>query len=665
MPDLQWYYELNGQQAGPVSWDQLDSWLKEEKIQKSTLVWATHLSEWTPISIVAGTQKSLAPIQVTSGLPSGTLSKEYCPPIPEVGSQPTRNIISVSVILWVIIDFLVFSYNCWAITHNLIIGKGQIFVAIGIAVNILVIIAFPKLFKKIWPNPSRLLSYAVLAIGLSFGVAVGYQDLNGLNLFSSNDKFGSNSESLVRTGYLNNHKEKSVGDAVDTFFGNPKWWSGIGIDGQTKGKMLVNASGIITYMGKDVNATIQFLVDEEAKTFNLRSFELNGIPQNGIMQIALIDKMYAGPTAAPTQATSPTQILGALIPGNEINLGGVAPLSGNAAGFGNYAKNGYELAVAEWNAKGGVLGKQIKLTVGDDKGDPAEGAAVFTKLIEQDKVSAIVGTVMSKVSLAGAPICQNARIPMIAPTSTNPQVTQVGDFIFRACFIDPYQGTVGAMFAYKDLKVKTAACIFDVGNDYTKGLSEFFKAKFTALGGQVVGYEGHATGTTDFKAQLTKVLAAKPDVLYVSDYYNDVALIAKQARELGFKGPMLGGDGWDSPKLMEVGGSALEGCYFTNHYSQDDVNPMAQSFVASYKTKYGSAPDAIAALGYDGTNIMLNAIQRAGSTDGDKIKTALAATDLKTVTGEVKFDANRNPVKSAVIIEIHDGHQIFWTEVNP
>jgi len=351
--------------------------------------------------------------------------------------------------------------------------------------------------------------------------------------------------------------------------------------------------------------------------------------------------------------------------GKEIRIGGVGPLTGEAATFGVSTKNGYDMAVAEWNAKGGVLGKQVKLTFADDKGDPAEGATVFTKLIEQDKSVAIIGTVMSKVSLAGAPICQNAKIPMIATSSTNPKVTEVGDYIFRACFIDPFQGTVGAKFAFEDLKAKKAACIFDVGNDYTKGLSEFFKAKFTALGGQVVGYEGHATGTTDFKAQLTKVLAAKPDVLYVSDYYNDVALIAKQARELGFKGPMLGGDGWDSPKLMEVGGAAVEGCYFTNHYSQDDTSPIVTEFVKNYKAKYNAVPDALAALGYDSTYIMLDAIQRAGSTDGDKIKAALVATDLKTVTGQVKFDDHRNPVKSAVIIEIKGGKQTFKTTVNP
>ena len=349
----------------------------------------------------------------------------------------------------------------------------------------------------------------------------------------------------------------------------------------------------------------------------------------------------------------------------EIKIGGVAPATGEAATFGASTKNGFDMAVAEWNAKGGVMGKQVKMSFADDKGDPAEAATVWTKLIEQDKVSAVVGTVMSKCSLAGAPISQAAKIPMISTSSTNPKVTLVGNYIFRVCFIDPFQGTVGAKFAFDDLKAKKAACLFDVGNDYTKGLSEFFKTKFTALGGEVVGFEGHATGTSDFKAQLTKVLAAKPDVLYVSDYYSDVAIIAKQARELGFKGPMVGGDGWDSPKLVEIAGPAIEGCYFTNHYAKEDKSPIVQEFVKKYTDKYKASPDALAALAYDATNIMLDAINRAGSTDGTAIQGALVKTDLKVVTGQVKFDADRNPVKSAVIIELKGGQQVYKTTVAP
>ena len=349
----------------------------------------------------------------------------------------------------------------------------------------------------------------------------------------------------------------------------------------------------------------------------------------------------------------------------EIIIGGVAPVTGEAATFGASTKNGFDLAIEEWNGKGGIDGKMLKLAFADDKGDPAEGATVFTKLIQQDKAVAILGPVMSKVALAGAPICQAAQIPMMASTATNPKVTLVGDYVFRACFIDDFQGVVGAKFAFNELKTKKAACIFDVGNDYTKGLSEFFKKQYTEMGGEVVAFEGHATGTTDFKAQLTKIIAAKPEALYVSDYYNDAALIAKQARELGFKGPMIGGDGWDSPKLSEIGGAAIEGGFFTNHYAADDTTPMVQDFVKKYKGKFGAEPDALAVLAYDGAYLVFDAIKRAGKLDGPSIKAALAAADMQVVSGHVKFDANRNPVKSAVIVEVKNGKFVYRATVNP
>ncbi|HPC38452.1 MAG TPA: ABC transporter substrate-binding protein [Exilispira sp.] len=349
----------------------------------------------------------------------------------------------------------------------------------------------------------------------------------------------------------------------------------------------------------------------------------------------------------------------------EIVIGGVGPVSGEAATFGQSTKEGCELAVEEWNAAGGLLGKTIKLIYQDDKGDPTEAATVWTKLITQDKVAAIVGTAMSKCSLAGAPISQQYKVPMISPTSTNPKVTEVGDYIFRACFIDPFQGTIGAKFAYENLNARKAACIFDVGNDYTKGLSEFFRDKFTELGGTIVAFEAHPTGTTDFKAQLTKIIAAKPDVIYISDYYNDVALIAKQARELGFNGPLVGGDGWDSPDLVKIGGTAVENGYFTNHFSKDDPRPIVQEFVKKYQAKFGKVPDAFAALAYDAMYIMLDAIKRAGSTDPEKIKKALAETNINVVSGLVTFDKNRNPIKSAVIIAIKNGQQVYQATVNP
>ncbi len=366
----------------------------------------------------------------------------------------------------------------------------------------------------------------------------------------------------------------------------------------------------------------------------------------------------ASPTASPTP--TPTQP-----PAKDIIIGVVAPLTGEAATFGKSTQEGAELAAAEWNAKGGINGSTIVLKIADDKGDPTEGAAAFTRLIDQEKVVAIVGTVMSKVSLAGAPICQAKKIPMISPTSTNEKVTLVGDFIFRACFIDNFQGVVGAAFAYNNLKVTKAACLFDVGNDYTKGLSESFRDAFVKLGGEVVGFEAHPTGATDFNAQLTKILASNPGLIYISDYYNDVGLITKQARALGYKGFFLGGDGWDSPELVKIGGDAVEGGFFTNHFSKDDTRPEVQEFVKNYTTKYGAAPDALAALAYDASNLMFDAIKRAGSTDGAAIRDAMAKANFKAVSGTITFDANRNPIKAAVIIEIKGGQQAYKATVQP
>jgi branched-chain amino acid transport system substrate-binding protein len=351
--------------------------------------------------------------------------------------------------------------------------------------------------------------------------------------------------------------------------------------------------------------------------------------------------------------------------GKEITIGNINPITGEAASYGVSTKNGATLAIKEANDAGGVLGKKIKLIYADDKGDPAEGAVVYTKLIQQDKVVAILGTTTSRSALAGAPICQDAKVPMVTPTATNEKVTAVGDYIFRGCFIDSFQGTVAAKYVATDLKAKTAGIIFDVGNDYARGLEETFKATFEAAGGKVLVAEGHPSGAVDFKAQLTKIVKAKPEVLYVPDYYNDVGLIAKQARELGYTGPFVGGDGWDSPELAKIGGDAIEGGIFTNHYSKDDTRPVVQNFVAKYKAAYGIDPDAFAVLAYDSANILIDAIKRAGSTDGSKIRDALASTKLEAVTGSISYDANRNPVKSAVIVEMKGGVQVYRATVNP
>jgi branched-chain amino acid transport system substrate-binding protein len=349
----------------------------------------------------------------------------------------------------------------------------------------------------------------------------------------------------------------------------------------------------------------------------------------------------------------------------EVKIGIIAPISGEAATFGESTANGAKLYFDQVNAAGGVEGMKIVYFVEDDKGDPTEGANAYSKLIDQNKVSAIVGTVMSKVSLAGAPIAQNKGVPMISPTSTNPAVTLVGNYIFRACFIDPFQGFVAAKFAYNDLGKKTAAVIYDSGNDYTKGLAEVFRDEFTKMGGKITAFESYTAGTSDFNAQLVKIKATNPDVLFIPNYYNDAGLIAKQAREMGIKAIFLGGDGWDSPDLFKIGGKAIEGGFFVNHFSKDSQVPAAKKFVADYKAKYNKDPDALAALAYEAAMITVDAIKRAKSSDPKAIRDAMEKTNLETLTGVVKFDQNRNPVKGAVILECKDGQAVYKASVNP
>lgn len=351
----------------------------------------------------------------------------------------------------------------------------------------------------------------------------------------------------------------------------------------------------------------------------------------------------------------------------EIKIGVVAPLTGDVATFGASTKNGAELAVKQVNDKGGVLGKKIVLVMEDDKNQPTETAAAVQKLITQDKVVAVVGSVASKCTLAGAPIAQANKVVMISGTSTNEKVTQVGDYVFRACFIDPFQGAVGAKFAFENLKAKSAACLFDVTNDYTKGLAEEFKKNFEKLGGKIVEYQTYNVGDQDFKPQLTKIKAKNPEVLYLSDYYNTVGLIAKQAREMGIKAALLGGDGWDSADLTKIGGPAIEGGYFSNHYSKDAKNPEAVEFLAAYTAAYKADPDALAALAYDATMILVDGMKRAGKIDSTAIKDALHQTkDFKAVSGNITIDpATRNPIKSATILKVQGGKFAFEAIVNP
>ena len=354
-----------------------------------------------------------------------------------------------------------------------------------------------------------------------------------------------------------------------------------------------------------------------------------------------------------------------------VNLGGIFPMSGASATFGTSSKNGVDMAVGEFNTAGGAVVGGVKTTINyineDDTGLPEVGASAAQMLINQDKVIGIIGAGMSKVSLAIAPIAQAAGVPEISPTSTNTKVTLVGDYIFRACFIDPFQGTVMANYAYNTLKVKTAAVLYDNGNDYNKGLAEYFKAGFEKLGGKVVAYEAFTDEqkTVDYKPQLTKIKAASPEFLYLPNYYGSVALQLKQAREMGLNVPAGGGDGWDSPDLVKIGGAAVEGGVFSNHFSKDDPSPKVQAFVAAYTAKYGEAPDALAALAYDAAGLFLDAFKTAGSIKGSDIRDAMKNTTFVGISGAYKFDENRDPIKAAVILQIKNGQQTYLTTVNP
>jgi len=356
----------------------------------------------------------------------------------------------------------------------------------------------------------------------------------------------------------------------------------------------------------------------------------------------------------------------------EIKIGANLELSGDVASYGKSALNGFELALEEINKTGVLGGKKLKLVTGDNKSDNAESLNIATKLVAQDKVVAILGPLTTGNTLAAVPAVTQAKVPLMTIGGTNPKVTvdesgKTRDYIFRVCFIDPFQGVVGAKFAATSLNAKKAAIYFDNGTDYSKELARIFEENFVKLGGQIVAKESYVKTDTDFKATLTKIKKQNPDLLYIPGYYENVGLIVKQARELGINIPMLGGDGWDSPKLAEIAGAQnLNNTYFTNHYSSQDTDPAVVAFNAAYKAKYNAEPDGFAALGYDAMKLLADAINRAGAADPEKIKDALAATkDFKAVTGTLTMDAQHNPVKAAVIIEMKDGKQTFREKVQP
>ncbi|MGI8997480.1 MAG: ABC transporter substrate-binding protein [Pyrinomonadaceae bacterium] len=349
-----------------------------------------------------------------------------------------------------------------------------------------------------------------------------------------------------------------------------------------------------------------------------------------------------------------------------IKVGVYGDLSGQTSSFGQSTENGIAMAVDEINKAGGVNGRQVDFIYEDDQGQPAQAKTVVSKLINQDKVHAVLGEVASSNSLAAAPVAQEAKIPMITPSSTNPKVTQVGDYIFRVCFTDNFQGAVMAKFAANTLKAKTAAVLGDVNSDYSKGMTQFFEEEFNRLGGRIITKQAYTQTDADFKGQLTNIRSSNPDVIFVPGYYGQVGVIAKQAKELGIDAPLLGGDGWDAPQLWDLGGTALNGNYMANHYSIDDPSPAVKKFVDNYSARYNVAPDAIAALAYDAMYVLADSIKRAGTTDPAKLRDAIAQTDgFKGVTGSITLNENRDAVKPAVVFELRDKKFVYKETIQP
>jgi branched-chain amino acid transport system substrate-binding protein len=373
----------------------------------------------------------------------------------------------------------------------------------------------------------------------------------------------------------------------------------------------------------------------------------------------------------------------------DIRIGEFSSLTGDKATFGQSTTRGLGLAIDEANAAGGVGGVMLHLITEDDQGKPEEAATAVNKLVTQNQVITVLGEAASSNSLAGAPICQDSKVPMITPSSTNPAVTEVGDYIFRVCFIDPFQGTVMARFAAESLGLKRIGILRDVKSDYSVGLATFFTQEFTRLGGTIVGDESYQQGDVDFKAPLTALINRQPEGLFIPGYYTEVGLIARQARELQYKGPLLGGDGWDSPKLTEIGAEAIEGAYFSNHYSIDDPAPEVQNFVQRYKQKYGDAPSAFAATAYDAAALLVEKLRTMqqedaqrfgaliGGAPGDargrearqqamaRLRDLIAGTrEFRGVTGLITLDAQRNAQKPAVVLQVREGQYRFVTRVS-
>jgi len=359
--------------------------------------------------------------------------------------------------------------------------------------------------------------------------------------------------------------------------------------------------------------------------------------------------------------------------GHTIPVGEVESMTGSEATFGTSTHAGIELAIREINANGGIGGKPIQLITLDDQGKPDEAAIAVQRLISEDRVVAILGEVASSRSLAMAPIADRNQVPMITPSSTNPEITKkdgvVRPYVFRVCFISPFQAKVAAVFAYRSLKARRAAILRDMRSDYSVDLAKDFQQDFTAMGGAIVEDESYSAGDSDFKSQLTAIRAAKPaaQVIFIPGYYTEVGLIARQARELGMQVPLVGGDGWDSPKLTEIGGAALNGSYYVNHYSQDDKSARVQDFVTQFKTANGGeVPDSLAAMGFDAARVLAGAMEKAKSLTPQDIRDAIALTkDFPGVTGKISINEDHDAVKPAMIQKVADGRVRYEATINP
>jgi branched-chain amino acid transport system substrate-binding protein len=372
----------------------------------------------------------------------------------------------------------------------------------------------------------------------------------------------------------------------------------------------------------------------------------------------------------------------------ELVVGEYGSLTGNDADFGQSTRKGVELAMDDLLAQkqGKIGGLKVRTVVEDDQGKPEEAVTVVQKLVNQDRVIAVIGEVASSRSMAAGPICQESGVPMISPSSTNEKVTQIGDYIFRMCFIDPFQGLVMAKFATDNLKLTKIAVLTDIKNDYSVGLTNVFKKEFGARGGQILGEQSYSSGDQDFRAQLTALKAKHPQAIYLPGYYTEAGLIARQARELGVTVPILGGDGWESDQLIGIGGPALEGCYYSNHFAADNPEPRLQEFLKKHQAKFGAEPNAITGLAYDAADVLFKSLEKLHEQDPaafaglgsskagtderkaatKKLRDIIATTtNFDGVTGKITLDENRNATKPAVVIEIKGGKKVYSTTVNP